>query len=94
MNSRALVEKTPLVTTVLLESANVGQIGRMWREHSALGQSLGAWLLVSAALLLWANFYRVMGLRLAMQMTLVGVGINLMVVSTVIYFRFLAGGAS
>lgn len=41
-----VVAKTPLVTTLLLENANVQQLWRMWHEHTAAGQSLWGWLLV------------------------------------------------
>lgn len=88
-----LVDKTPILTTLLLEAANVGQITRMWREGTAEGQSLSAWLLVCGALCLWQNFFwRTMPKGSARTYSLVGTAIgitmNLTVVLTVIYFRY------
>lgn len=84
------VDKTPIVTTVLLESANVQQLYRMWTEHSALGQSLTAWICVNVALLLWLNFYRVKKLKWALYSTIFGVTLSSLVSLTVFYFRYLA----
>lgn len=87
---RDLVDKTPIVTTILLESANVQQLYRMWTEHSALGQSLTAWIAVNVALLLWLNYYRVKGLRWALYSTFFGVTMSISVTLTVAYFRYVA----
>lgn len=93
MTHRELVERTPIVTTMLLEAANVQQLQRMWTERTAAGQSLTAWLSVSAALLLWLNFYRVVTpqAKWAIRGTAVGVAMNALVILTVIYFRYLGG---
>ena len=53
------VGRTPIVASLLIDGGAVGQIVRMWRERSAEGQSLLSWCAVVVALLLWANFYRV-----------------------------------
>jgi hypothetical protein len=83
------VDKTPIVTTLLLEGANVAQLIRMWTERSALGQSLVGWLSVSFALVLWYNFYRVVtpAARWARWATLFGIGMNALVCLSVMYFR-------
>jgi hypothetical protein len=85
------VEKTPLLTTLLLEGANVGQLHRMWTERTAEGQSLFAWLMVCAALILWANFFRVCApdQKWARWASIFGVAMNLSVCLTVTYFRYL-----
>jgi hypothetical protein len=82
-----------LLTTLLLEYANVGQLYRMWTERTAAGQSLWSWLSVGCALVLWCNFYRVCcpRERFALWATMFGVGMNLAVVLTVIWFRYFAG---
>jgi hypothetical protein len=49
------VSYTPIATTCLLETANLGQIVRMWTYHTAAGQSLTSWCCVNVALWLWAN---------------------------------------
>jgi hypothetical protein len=86
-----VVSKTPIATVFFLESANVNQIIRMWTEHSAKGQSLIAWLCVSAALILWCNFYRVCcpEQKWALRTTLLGVFLNALVILSVIYFRYI-----
>lgn len=90
-----LVAKTPIVTTFLLEYANVGQMWRMWSEHSALGQNVWSWLAVQAALWCWLNYYRVLvpagQRRFAMWATGIGICLNLGVVLSVVYFRYWAG---
>lgn len=90
-NDKKWVSKTPLLTTFLLEGANVGQIKRMWTEHTAAGQSLVAWMMVWLALVLWFNFYRVITPeeKFAKYCTLFGVCMNTMVILSVIYFRYI-----
>lgn len=89
-NDETIVEKTPVLTTILLESANVGQLYRMWSEWTADGQSLVAWICVNAALMLWLNFYRVCTpeQRWAIWATAFGVAMNSTVILTVILFRY------
>lgn len=88
-NNPSIVAKTPLLTTFLLEAANVSQLYRMWTEQSALGQSLWGWINVWFALVLWLNFYRVVtpDQRFAFWATAFGVCMNTMVCLTVIHFR-------
>jgi hypothetical protein len=85
------VARTPMLTVALLEYANIGQLWRMWREQSALGQNVWSWIAVNAALWLWLNYYRVIvpgGLRsTAARATMVGIALNGAVIATVIYFR-------
>jgi hypothetical protein len=90
-NNAKLVEKTPIVTTLLLEYANAGQVWRMWAERSAEGQSLAAWMAVSLALLLWLNFFRVCtpDRKWAFRCQLLGCAMNALVILTVIRFRYL-----
>lgn len=38
--SPRVVEKTPIVTTVLLEGGNIGQLYQMWHTRTAAGQNL------------------------------------------------------
>jgi uncharacterized protein with PQ loop repeat len=85
---KAVTTYTPILTAILLESANVGQIYRMITEHSAKGQSLAAWIVVWCALALWINYYRVIGQKSALYATIVGLVLNTVVISTVIYFRY------
>lgn len=84
------VTKTPIVTTLLLEGANVGQLWRIWTEGTAEGQSLVGWCLVWVALVLWWNFYRVVtpDQRTALWATAFGVLMNSLVIASVVYWRF------
>lgn len=86
------VARTPILTTLLLEWANIQQMYRMFTEHTAAGQSLTAWLSVQAALWLWLNFYRVMtpDAKWAYRAQLLGIGLNAAVCLSVVYWRYLA----
>lgn len=85
------VSRTPILTTALLEYANIGQLWRMWEERSALGQNVWSWVAVNVALWFWVNFYRVNvpgGLKSwAARATMVGIALNAAVIGTVYYFR-------
>lgn len=84
------VEKTPLITTLLLEFANVGQLWRMWTEWTAAGQSVWSWLSVNIALWLWLNFYLVFNAdnKFAIWGTRIGILLNTSVILTVLWFRY------
>jgi uncharacterized protein with PQ loop repeat len=86
-----LVSYTPLVTTLIFEAANVGQLIEMWSKKTALGQSLFSWSIVTFALLLWLNFYTVKtpDEKWAIWATIVGILMNLVIVATVAYFKYL-----
>lgn len=90
-NDPNVISKTPILTVFFLESANVSQLYRMWSEKTAEGQSLWGWMMVSAALLLWCNFYRVCcpKERWALWTTMLGVFMNALVILSVVYFRYL-----
>lgn len=93
-NDPGIVCNTPLVTVFFLEAANIGQIWRMWKEQSAIGQSLVGWFMVWIALVLWWNYYRVVApaaQRRAYWVTAFGILMNSVVISTVIYFRYFKG---
>jgi uncharacterized protein with PQ loop repeat len=87
------VARTPIITTLLLEAANVQQLFRMWTEGTAKGQSMTAWISVNVALLLWLNFYRVItpNAKWAIRGTAFGVVMNAAVILTVIFFRYIRG---
>lgn len=87
------VSWTPIITTVLLEAANVQQICRMWGEKTAAGQSLTGWMCVNMALVLWYNFYRVVTPNewIAKIGTGLGIFLNSMVILSIVYFRYVVG---
>lgn len=84
------VARFPLAASLLLELANFQQLWRMWSEGSALGQSIGAWISVQAALWLYLHFYRVLtpDQRWAILAVRISIGINWLVIGTVCWFRF------
>ena len=86
-----IISKTPLATIVLLEHANIQQLIRMWSEGTAEGQSLWGWISVGFALALFINFYRVCcpKEKFAFWATVLGLGMNLLVILTVVWFRYL-----
>lgn len=88
-----VVDKFPLITTVLLEGANAAQLARMWTEKSALGQSVTGWSLVWLALVMWFAYYLVIvpEKKLPRYCTAFGILVNSSVVLTVIYFRYFYG---
>lgn len=92
-NDPKLVAKTPVITVFLLEWANISQLWRMWHEHSALGQSMYAWISVQFALWFWINFYRVLvpDNKFAIRATIVGCILNAAVIFSVAYFRYVVG---
>lgn len=93
-NDHAVVSKLPIASALLFEYANVGQLYRMWTEHTAAGQSLFAWWAVGLGLLLYANFYRVVTPleRWAIRVTLLSFGMNCLVSGSVLYFRLTGRG--
>ena len=48
----------PVIATIVFEMATGGQILRMIREKSAMGQEPVSWLLVILGLLGWAKWYK------------------------------------
>jgi len=89
-NDPAIVTYSPIVTTCLLETANVGQMIRMWTHHTAAGQSLVSWACVQVALWLWANFYRVVtpDQKWARFTIKIGIALNFGVMASVAWFRY------
>lgn len=90
-SNKAVVAWSPILAGVLIETGGLSQIFRMWSEQSAEGQSLLGWIAVLLALLLWLNFYRVCTpeQKSAFWVTAVGVLVNLGVIGTVLWFRYL-----
>lgn len=89
-NNPNVVSKVPILTTALLESANISQIHRMWSEHTAAGQSIVSWIMVNIALILWLRFYYMFNyeLKWTRYATIVGIAINACVILSVIKWRY------
>jgi uncharacterized protein with PQ loop repeat len=85
------VGRTPILTTLLLEAANISQVTRMWTERTAEGQSITAWIMVNLALLLWLNFYLTFTpeQKWAIWGTTAGIFLNSLVILSVVYFRYI-----
>lgn len=94
LSNKDLVAKSPVLTTFLLEWANVSQLWQMWTQQTARGQSLLAWISVQVALWIWINYYRVLlpEHKFPRVATLVGCGLNLLVILSVCYFRMTGRG--
>ena len=94
MDKERIISKIPIATTALLESANIGQMWRMWTEWTAAGQSLTSWVLVNLALVLWLIFYRETMeegsecRKWAVRSTAAGICINGFVILSVILLRY------
>jgi hypothetical protein len=84
------VSKFPIATVFFLEGANIQQIYKMWSEHTAAGQSVGGWLFVWVALVMWSWYYKVCvpweNAKWAFWTTLTGVFINSFVIFSVLYW--------
>lgn len=91
-NNPVWVSRTPIATSLLLDGGAIGQIIRMWREKSALGQSLLSWMAVILALVLWANFYRVITPTQywARLTILLSIALNVGIVASIVWWRFVA----
>jgi hypothetical protein len=83
----------PNVAMGLLQIGNLSTLVRMVREQSALGQSVVAWCLYSAMLVLWLWYYHVCTptARPAIVATRVGLTANLILLGAVVYFRQFGG---
>jgi uncharacterized protein with PQ loop repeat len=91
--NQRLVSLTPILTTLMLEGANLGQLWRMWTHRTAAGQELMSWVMVNIALWLWLNWYRVKtpNERFAILATRLGICLNTLVILSVAYFRYAVG---
>jgi uncharacterized membrane protein YbaN (DUF454 family) len=89
-NDPIWVGRTPIVTSILIDGGAIGQIVRMWSEKTAEGQSLISWAAVLMALVLWANFYRVItpDQKWARITILISIFLNIGVVGSVILWRY------
>lgn len=90
----SFVEKTPMLVALFAEYANGGQIYRMLKEQSALGQNVWSWVAVHATLWLWLNYDLVIvpggKNSWAFRATALGLVLNTAVIILVIYFRWIA----
>ena len=91
INNQKLVSLTPIFTTFIFEMANIGQLYEMWTKRSAEGQSIFSWCIISLALLLWFNFYRIKtpDEKFAIWSTVAALITNLFVIFSVVYFKFI-----
>lgn len=90
LSNKEIWKHSPIVTTLLLEGASIGQLIQMWTTRTAEGQSLWAWLAVEFALLLWFNWYRLFtpDQIIARYTCAFGLVMNFFVILTVIWFRY------
>jgi uncharacterized protein with PQ loop repeat len=90
-NDKEWIDKSPIIATIFIEGANIGQMIRIWTEHSAKGQSLSSWIAVVIALVIWFNFYRVITphSKYAKWTAVVGIILNIGVIISIIWFRYI-----
>ena len=88
-NNKKWVARTPLLSTFLVESANLIQLARVWQEGTGRGQSITAWMCIGLALLVRFNYYRVImpNQRLARICVLVGMVINVALIVSLFLIR-------
>lgn len=92
LTNKVWVLRTPILSVLLLELANIQQLWQMWVvDWSADGQSLTGWLCVQVALWLWLNFYYVItpDAKWAIRGTTLGIVLNMAVCLSVVYWRYL-----
>lgn len=85
-----MIKYFPIFATILIDLANIGHIQQMFREQSAAGQSLLSYVMILGALFMWEAFYRVRtpDEKAAIWSARIGIAFILMVMCTVIYFRY------
>lgn len=82
LRNKDIIKHTPILTTGLLESANLFQLYEMWSTNTSAGQSPWGWICVNLALLLWLNWYYTFTpeQKTAIYATIVGLFINASVI--------------
>jgi hypothetical protein len=80
----------PVIASLMFEAATGGQIIRMFREQSALGQEPISWFLVFIGLFGWYRWYtiRTPTEKLARYTALVSSFINLFAFFVCVYFKY------
>lgn len=88
-NNKKLVNRTPLLSTFLVESANLMQLARIWQEGTGKGQSITAWVCIGLALVVRFNYYRVImpNQSLARMCVLAGMAINVALIVSLFIIR-------
>jgi hypothetical protein len=81
----------PMGCTGVFIIADCSQIGRMWTERTAAGQSLLGWLTVVISLIGYATFFRVRtpNEKLVFWCTVANAFVVSLIAVTVIYFRYI-----
>ena len=89
INLDTLVKYFPVLATLLIEAASLGQIARMFQERSSAGQSFVSYLLLILALVLWERFYaiRTPDEKPAVWTARASILVNILVASCVLYYR-------
>jgi hypothetical protein len=88
---RKVLPYYPVISTVAFELSTIGQIARMVRESSALGQEPISWLLCVLGLVGWAYWYRQMTPQhpVPFYTALLGAGCNSIALFITIYYRWI-----
>jgi uncharacterized protein with PQ loop repeat len=88
-DTRTITRYFPVLATILIELASIGQIVQMYREQSSVGHNPLSWTLLVVALILWERFYTICtpNERPAIWTARVSVLMYIFVLGSVLYFR-------
>ncbi|HLK85410.1 MAG TPA: hypothetical protein VKT27_02810 [Candidatus Binataceae bacterium] len=91
-NDPKYVSQIPYVTTALFSFGALSQLYRMWAYRTAAGQSLVGWSVVTLALVLFLQFYRVIipKEKVAFYSCLGETFLYAAVIASIVYFRHYA----
>lgn len=88
MTKARVIDSLPMLASVLIEAGNLGQLYRMWTQHSALGQNVWSYVAVLAALIMWLLYYRFrLGRTLAYYVTWIAVFMMAAIIVTIIILQ-------
>jgi len=91
LNNPKIVTLTPIICSFLFEYANIGQIARIWSEHTAAGHNLFSWIVINISLWLYLNFYRVCAPKekFAMWVTFINIICNNGLIFSIVWWRYI-----
>lgn len=86
-----VVSKFPIASGLFFQASSIGHIYRIWTEHTAAGHNLWSWVCGCLGLVLFIRFYRVCcpSERFALLSTIGSIVINLLVILSIIWWRYI-----
>lgn len=87
--AKNIVDFFPLVSALLAESGNAGQLWKMWAAHTAAGQNIWSFVSILCAVILWIVYFeKNLGKTFAYWMAWVGAVMLSANILTVLYFTY------